>query len=408
MADRMNWKLIRIIDTWIGIPLLLVFSWARRLRSLDSIPPPGSVKRLLLIKFWGIGNIFMLLPSIQGLRTAYPDATIDFLTLDSNRDAQTATGAVDNIVTITTRTVLQFISSWRRAVRLLKSNDYDIIIDFEQFAHFSALISNQIGARANIGFSTKGQYRSRLFTHTVPYDNTIHVTRSFFSLAVAAGAAPLAVLPGVNIACLEALRKQGRDLLAGLGVEPAEVCVVMHIGTSDNFRERRWLPERYAALADLLIAEYRARVVFTGLAEESFLIRETIGHLHARTSAVDLSGQLQFTDYFAIITVADLVISADTAAVHLASAVDTPVVGLYGPNTPLLYGPWGSRGLAICKGFDCSPCITNFNAKLNTCRHPAGKGACMHAIETVEVLSAIRKHYLNSEAPCRLDRLVER
>ena len=101
----------------------------------------------------------------------------------------------------------------------------------------------------------------------------------------------------------------------------------------------------------------------------------------------------------------DLVISADTAAVHLASALDIPVVGLYGPNTPALYGPWGSKGIAVYQQFDCSPCITNFNAKLHTCRHPAGRGACMRAIEVADVLTAIQQHYFSPTAPCRLKKL---
>lgn len=401
----MNWKFIRIIDTCIGIPLLLANSFTRRLPGRHSASPPGAVRRLLLIKFWGIGNIFMLLPAIEALREAYPDATIDFLTLDSNRDALTVVGAVDNVVTITTASLSRFLTSWRRAVTLLKRNRYDISIDFEQFARFSALVSGQIGARERIGFSTKGQHRSRLFSRVVPYDNTVHVTRSFFSLAAAAGAAPCHPPAESTLRERNDLRKRGREFLLAKGVRPEDLCVVVHIGTSENFRERRWLPERYAALADLLMAEYRTRVIFTGLAEEAFLISETVGYLRQPRAAIDLSGQLPFTRYLSLIAAADMVISADTAAVHLASALDTPVAGLYGPNTPHLYGPWGEKGLAVYEGFECSPCITNFNAKLHTCRHPAGKGACMHAIEVADVYTAIRRHYLDPAAPFRLAKL---
>jgi heptosyltransferase-3 len=92
--------------------------------------------------------------------------------------------------------------------------------------------------------------------------------------------------------------------------------------------------------------------------------------------------------------------------VHLASALNTPVVGLYGPNTPQLYGPWGENGLALYANLDCSPCITNFNSKLNTCRHPRGGGACMRELSAEMVFSAIERTYLIPSAPHRLARLV--
>lgn len=402
----MNWKLIRIIDTYLGIPILLLISLAKRLlrhkRSTNSVV----VKRILLIKFWGIGNIFMILPSIQALREAYPDVTLDFLTLAGNEEALASTGTVDSIITIDTNGFWLFVSTWLRSVSRLKQCQYDIIIDFEQFARFSALIANQIGAREVVGFDTRSQYRSFLYTRPVAYDNTIHITRSFYDLVVAAGATPRLALPYAGIARFDSLRTLGCNLLSGFGFAGDALTVVMHIGTSDNFSERRWLPERYAELADLLMEAYRVRVVFTGLAEESFLVGDSLAQMQNRATALDLSGKLRFIDYLALIAAADLVISADTAAVHLASAVDTPVVALYGPNTPALYGPWGTKGLAIYQRYDCSPCITNFNAKLHTCRHAAGRGACMRAITVEDVFELIRLQFFAAEAPLRLERLA--
>lgn len=401
----MNWKLIRIIDTCLGIPLVLGLSLINGVcRKSGSYS--GSVKRILLIKFWGIGNIFMILPSIHALRKTYPDASIDFLTLEVNREALDTLGAVDRIVTISTSTISAFIGTWKRSVSGLRNNDYDIVIDFEQFARFSALVSFQIGARNVIGFNTGGQHRGSLYTLPVPYNNNIHITRSFYALACSAGCGSSSVFPRTEFARLDNLRRRGHELLAGYGIGNDELTLVMHVGTSDNFSERRWPPERYAELAELLIRTYHMRVVFTGLEDESPLVRETMSYLHSPEAAVDLSGQLSFGDYFALIAVADLVISADTAAVHMASLIDVPVIGLYGPNIPDLYGPWGSKGLAIYQQFDCSPCITNFNAKLHTCRHADGRGACMRAITVEFAFEKIYQQYLAPEAPLRLERLT--
>ncbi len=403
----MNWKLIRIIDTYIGRPLLFAAFLLRRLFGQNKPKRSGIVKRILLVKFWGIGNIFMILPSIAALRAAYPDVIIDFLTLAGNEEALTATGVVDEINTIDTAGISRFIFTWLRSVLRLRKCFYDIVIDFEQFARFSALVVHQIGAEVTIGFDTTGQHRSSLYTRMVPYDNTVHISISFFTLATTAGGVCPLILPYMVQTSIYSMYLRGRELLSKFGVSEYELVVVMHIGTSDNLSERRWLPERYAELSDLLIEtlQLQVRVVFTGLANESSLVSNAMAHMHLPTGVVDLSGQLSFAEYFDIIATADLVISADTSAVHMASSLEVPVVGLYGPNTPILYGPWGKKGLAIYRQFECSPCITNFNAKFHTCRHPLGKGACMNDIQVKDVYEAIYRHYFVTKAPCRLAKL---
>jgi len=385
----MNWKMIRIIDACLGIPIL--FGLSLRWRNQRKRQPahdntiPG---RILLIKFWGIGNIAMILPSIAALRIAWPHASIDFLTLESNRPALETFGLADDIVTIDTGTPVRFLSSWRAAVAGLSGNNYDIIIDFEQFARFSALLAHQIGGRRTIGFHTRGQHRHRLLTDAVEYDDNIHITRSFFALVTAAGVT--APFPdGFTLPGMDTLRHQGRRLLEQAGISPDEPVVVMHIGTSDNFRERRWPPESFAHVANHLTELLGAQTVLTGLANESFLIEETINHLRFPAAAADFSGKLTFAEYTALIAAATMVISADTAAVHLASVLGVPVIGMYGPNTPHLYGPWGEQGLALYGSYACSPCITNFNAKIHTCRHPEGQGACMRAITGQDACNAI-------------------
>lgn len=397
----MNWKLIRYIDFCIGIPFITLVSMFRTRRRPYPPEPPA---KILLIKFWGIGNIFMLLPSIQALHTTFPEAEIDFLTLESNRDALHSLGVVNRITTIDTSSISSFIRSWKAAVGTMGAIGYDLAIDFEQFARFSALTTMQSRAAASIGYATKGQHRHHLYTCVVEYDNNIHITRSFYTLAARAGAtAPFPTC--ISTPNSAEVKGQGIRLLESLGIQHTLPIAVMHIGTSENFKERRWAPHRYAELAELLRDCYGFQIILTGLPEESHLIRETTQHLKSVEQIYDLGGRFAFTDYFALISEADLIISADTASVHMASALQIPVVGLYGPNTPLLYGPWGGHGLAITASFDCSPCITNFNGKINICRHPDGRGACMRAITTKQVFVEIEKSFLLPHAPWHLTKL---
>jgi ADP-heptose:LPS heptosyltransferase len=94
---------------------------------------------------------------------------------------------------------------------------------------------------------------------------------------------------------------------------------------------------------------------------------------------------------------AAFVVSNDTATVHIASAMGTPVVGLYGPNTPFLYGPLGDNDLVFYSELPCSPCLCNITSKLSDCR----KAVCMESITVDAVFDGIRARFFEggSAAP---------
>lgn len=395
----MNWKLIRYIDTYIGIPLLYVLSGYRKATPRRTRNHSlTNVRRILLVKFWGIGNLFMMLPSVEQLRRAHPGAKMDLLTLASSREAAERTGAFDGISMVDTNSVLVFLKSTVSTIRELRSRTYDVIIDYEQFARFSALCIALIGGRVTMGLRTAGQHRHLLFNHPVPYDNSIHVTRTYCSLAEAAGApAETRSTSGHSFPTTSRAEARWLELRNRLGIGTGPY-IVFHVGTSENFRERRWPAEYYAVLADMLIVRFEMPVVLTGSSDERHLAAMALDRAVRKDRIVDASGRLAFGDYFNLIRSSRLVVSADTAAVHIASATDVPVVGLYGPNTPLLYGPWGKRGAAVYGQLPCSPCITNFNAKTHNCRHAEGKGACMVKIGATEVFDAVRDMLENRTA----------
>lgn len=390
----MNWKLIRILDRFIGVPLIWLSSIMRfrhhHTNTASNIPP----QRILLIKFWGIGNIFMMLPSVQGIRTAWPNTHVDILTLTSNQDAVEITDRYNNVFSISTRNVFIFIKSVILIIWKLQHNRYDLVIDFEQFARFSPLLTNLLNAPRTIGFSTAGQHRHHLYTDTVEYNNDIHITRSFYQLVEKAGITAPYPLPVTN-----RLTDVDSSILDNSSIPLHRPLAVIHIGTSDNFMERRWSPTHFGELCDILTLKHGMTVVLTGLAEEKHLIQATLEQIQKTDYVIDCAGKLTFREYFALIAAAKLVISADTAAVHIASALNIPVAGLYGPNTPLLYGPWGIHGIAVTADFDCSPCITNFNAKINICRHPLGRGACMNAISVSQVYRTLLDNNLLPQSP---------
>ena len=402
----MNWKIIRILDTYVGIPLLyLLRCFKRALHPALHSRVRGNYDRILLIKFWGIGNLCMMLTSVRALKSAYPDTTIDLLTLESNKDAAASTGAFSQVYLIDTSGFFRFLATSLHTVKHLRSTGYDCIIDFEQFAKYSAILTALIGAKDTVGFITEDQHRHFLYGAPVLYDNNIHVTRSYHALVRAAGAHDRDHVQAQGSAPLFSENIQIEDGAQRLGIDSDRIVVVMHIGTSDNFKERRWPIEYYARLADLLIARCGVQIVITGLPEEASIGTAFMDRVQAADKVIDTVGRLSFREFIALIRMSDLVITADTSPVHLASAMGVPVVGLYGPNTPLLYGPWGTNDLVFYQQLACSPCITNFNAKMHVCRHPAGKGACMRMISPDAVFQGIHARYFESDSVDKLNKL---
>lgn len=390
----MNWKLIRHIDRYAGIPLLMLLSFANK-----CFRKPGQseeIHSLLLIKFWGIGNLFMMLPALSRLRSTYPNVSIHLLTLVENREALSCFPSFVSTITIDTSSSSGFLNSTLRAIRQIRALDCDLVIDFEQFARFSPMLAALGNSRHSIGFKTLGQHRHHLYSKAVTYDNSIHTKESFLRIVepITGGAGKQGKSsPLLPPSILDSAGLRGGECVSALGIPPDAPFIVMHVSTSSNFRERRWPLDRFIKLADLLQRNHGAWTIFTGFSRE---LDTPLNYKNIPSRCINRIDQLSFPDYFSLIHSADLVISADTSAVHIASALDTPVMGLYGPNTPTLYGPWGMNGLALTKNFPCSPCITNFNSKINNCRHPDGKGACMGRITVDELYYGISEILRNS------------
>jgi ADP-heptose:LPS heptosyltransferase len=189
--------------------------------------------------------------------------------------------------------------------------------------------------------------------------------------------------PPIPAQVFEADRAAAEALLreAGAGEGPL---FLLHPGSGDNFLGRRWATESFAALADHLVERHGGTVVVTGTAAEAPLA-EAVRAAALRGDRVrSAAGRLGVRALAALCARATLVVSNDTAPVHLASAAGRPVLGIYGPNTPVLYGPLSPGSVAFYHRTPCSPCLTNFNYKTSFCRMPV----CIRSVEVAEVAAA--------------------
>ena len=150
-----------------------------------------------------------------------------------------------------------------------------------------------------------------------------------------------------------AVEQKVRDLLASLGLAEKPF-VVMHPGA--GWRFKCWTPSGYARVIEFFQDQWGLPTVLTGTraAHEQELLAAV--HQECRAAPMDLAGRLSLKELGALISKARLFFGMDSAPMHLAAAVNTPAVALFGPSGVFNWGPWGEGHLVIQKDWDCVPC----------------------------------------------------
>jgi heptosyltransferase-3 len=395
----MNLRLARYIDRWVGLGVcFLLWGLARLLSAGRAVPPllgttpprkvPGTPRRVLAIKFYGLGNIAMILPTLRALRAEGEDVAIDFLTLPGNVALLRQSGLVSEARTVDVSGMGAFLASVLALVRDLREARYDTVLDFEQFMKLSGIFAFLTGAPVRVGFNTDGQARGWLYTHRIAYADTDHMADIFMRLLLPFERA-IYPAPRVRLPVAPEARERARALLPA-GCPDA---VVFHVGTGPNYGKvalKRWSTERFARLADHLIGSRGAEVVFTGVGdEEADLIREVLSQMRHAHGAHSLCDALGVEELTGLLDSALFVVSNDTSIMHLAGLVDTPVVAFFGPTEPRLYGPRGPGDIVFYRGLFCSPCLSNYNLKMSRCVDPV----CLKQVSVDEVIARVEERF---------------
>ena len=393
----------RKIDTRVGRLLLAVlFAWSR-LRSrlggpaqparLATTPPDEATesiapRRVLAIKLYGLGNIAMLLPVLGALREKHPDVELVFLSLEENRSLLERSGLVDRVLSVKAQGYGGLAFDLVRLFVSIRRANFDLVLDFEQFIKLSTVISYLSGARNRFGFNTDGQGRGSLYTTRVVYRDGDHMSQVFLRLLRPLG---IGMTPRpLQLRIDESETAAVEHFIASSGVEPdRRPLVAVHVGSGPNFYKlalKRWPPEKFGELCDLLIERRGAAIVFTGKGEEEAeLVRAAMDVM--KHEAINACDQLSIGELLALLDRSDLTVTNDTSVMHLATLVGSPVAAFFGPTDPLQYGPRNPHDIVLYRDFYCSPCLTNYNLKISYCTNPV----CIRSIEVGETFARIER-----------------
>jgi len=343
--------------------------------------------KILIVKLSAIGDVVHTLPALCALRSAYPKAHITWLIEEAAADLVIGHRALDRVIVSRRKHWIEQLKGLghRKAMleigafwRALRDTHYDLVIDFQSLLKSAVLVWLARGRR-KIGFDRGMQHQehSYLFLNerVPPVDMDVHALTRGLMLVEAVGVRSETVIYDLPIAARD--RRRIDDLLVACGIDGRRPVVA--INPVALWETKLWLNDRFAALADRLISELGVDVVFTGGPADDFVIDDIRGQM--RQSAGDLSGRTTLKMLAALYQRACLLVTTDTGPMHLAAAVDTPVVALFGPTAPWRTGPYGRHHRVIRTAPPCSPCFKR-HCDHHQCR-------CMRDIRVAMVFDAV-------------------
>ena len=351
-------KALKLFDRVFG---KLFISLAPSFKKQQSGNKSGTLEHVLFIRPGGIGDAVLLLPALKAFKAASPTATIDILCEKRNA------------VIFTLSDIVRHIYLYDRGCDLIRclKNKYNMVIDTEQWHRLSAVVSFLTGAPVRIGFNTNE--RGKLFTHTIPYSHDDYEIYSFFHLVGPIlqekpsfdQNAPFIQPPLLSERLSLLLQKNGNNnqfiaIFPGASVE-----------------ERRWGGDNFGRTA-VTLRQKGYNVVILGSfcdAQDAKAIKK---YVH---DSIDLTGKTSLRDVAGILKQCRLLITADSGIMHLAYAIGTPTVSLFGSGIEKKWAPRGEKHIILNERLDCSPC-TKFGYTPSCQRQVE----CLHAI-TVEKVS---------------------
>lgn len=381
---------MKAVDHHAGRALCAALGLVRRAEP-GQMPPAGdpSVKRIALVKFWGMGSIILLTPAIALLREKYPQATITFVTQAANKDVIDLLSGVDELLTLDVgHGPARFLASLMRLVRDVREARFDLWLDAEFLTRFSALLTGVSGAKVAAGFHVPEVFRGGFHHVRAPFNGHWHMIDNFCQLA-SGDLEPVSFHRPLErlVPRPEAAASVG-DKLAAAGLGLGEPYVVLNPNAGELALERRWSVERFARLADDLLQTFPGKVVTVGAPAERAYVQRMLDGVKARDRVIDLSGRTSLPELVALFAEARLLVSNDTGPLHVAAAVGTPTLAIFGPETPVLFGPRGPQHRIVYRGLACSPCLGVHNGRTVTC--PFRTTHCVDGVTGAEVLAAAR------------------
>ncbi|MCK4680328.1 lipopolysaccharide heptosyltransferase II [bacterium] len=330
------------------------------------------MRSILVIRLYFVGDVLLSTPVTAALRARFKDAHIAVLIKRRARDVLKGNPHIDEVIEYDE--VERYHSPvwlWRLALRLRRRR-YDLVVDLTG-DHRSSLLLAAADPGFRVGLNHSGM--GFLLDRRIPYRSEGHIVDHLLSSVEPVGA--VAEDPVPVLVLTEAEMLESRELLKGARVVPDAPFVALSPGA--NWHYRRWPAQRFGALARMAWDRLGISSVVTGSATDVEAARTVVAG--SSGTAVSLAGRTSIRTLAGVASLASAFVGNDSGPLHIAASQETPVVALFGPNTPERYAPRGSASRVLWPHPPCSPCSQK------ECVRP--DNPCMEAITVDEVFAAL-------------------
>ncbi len=338
----------------------------------------NQIRKILLIRLAYIGDVIMTLPVIAPLKEAFPEAEIHFLTSSAASPLLDSYPGLDRVISFDAPWFYkQSPDSTGDMIGLLSKEQYDLGIDFRADIRniFHCLWSPRIPRRLSYTSGGGGS----LLTHPVVWEKWKHKVEFHLDILRGAGIFAASTHPRLDITPLEqeTARQRIESLIASAHPKP----IAIHPGTRMPLKMWPW--QRFQNLIRWIEKEHKAPVVILGGSADAAIIRQiTADH----TIKARVMGILPIRELAAVLSQCTCLICHDSAPMHMAAAVGTHVIALFGPSDLVETAPCGSGHRIIQM-----PCQYRSRCDENTCLDIKRSGRCMQSITVDHVIHELTK-----------------
>ena len=333
------------------------------------------MKRILIVEVNWRGDVLFSTPFIRALRKAYPQSFIAALVVTRCYEILEHNPQINQIITYNDNKGLRGLFQRAKLVLQLRRRRFDTVFLLHRSAT-RALICWLAAIPRRIGYYRRKR-RFLINFPVAPAPAGLHKIDYFLNLSSALD------IPAQGRDCEFFTSAQdedfAREFLKGNRIAEGELTVAINPG--GNWKLKRWLPENFARVADVLIDRHNARIIITGSEKDARLAEQISSKM--KNTAVISAGKTTLAQLAALLKKVDLLISNDSGPLHIAASQGTKTIAIFGPTSPEITGPCNrDKTIILQKDVGCNtPC---YNL-------PCLQARCMDAVSVNDVLSACEK-----------------
>lgn len=321
----------------------------------------GNLKQpILIVLIAGIGDLVLASKSIRAIRKGFPDADIHLLTSTEASSVARNYDYLDHVWVFPIRELRKskfYIFNILKVILNLRKIEFGIAVNLYLVGSWLGAIKMGLlfflfKARVKVGHDNKGF--GTFLTKKVPAETfqNRHFVDAMMDIALLAGG--VGDSEGIEISWNKESEEKWEYLFSRKTDNAKEIRIGINPG--GDRQNRRWNPDNYAFVAHKLVERFSAKAILLGGVGEEDIARHIENKM--RSNAVNLAGKLTLDELTYIISQVDLLVTNDSGPMHIAAAVKTPLVAVFGPEDPTLMGPYTSKNLCriVFKDVDCRPC----------------------------------------------------